>query len=178
MEIPEDHAETLAEQRDHLLGQLRYLIDEATALEPLLEDLPADTLETAPPHAFSVKEALGLLADCDRKVFLPRLHRIIAEDRPELRPLDEEQLVEGAAWGDVDLAEILTVLRENREELLSFLENLPPGEWGREGVLPGEEYQSIYELAYFIGQHDVHHLRQSSQMMHSTNLTDGQDLPK
>jgi hypothetical protein len=178
MEPHEDRADRLAEQRDRLLGQLRYLIDEAKALEPLLEDLPAEVLETSPPDEFSVKEALGLLADCDRKIFLPRLHRMIGEDRPELESIDEGRLVEDASWGKVSMPKILTAVEENRDELISFLENLPPDEWHREGLLSGGDTQTVYELAYFIGQHDVHYLRQLGLMMHSTNLTDGQDLPK
>lgn len=178
MEIPEDHVDTMADRREELMGQLRYLIDEAGALGPALAQLPEDVLETAPPDQFSVKQALGLLADGDRKVFRPRLHRIIAEDRPTLEPLDEERIVEQGEWNQADIPDILEAVREERKELITFLENLPAGEWDREGLLPDRESQNIYELAYFIGQHDVHHLRQLGLMMHGTNLTDGEDLPK
>lgn len=178
IELPDDHAEALAGERERMLGQLRYLIEEARALGPLLERLPADVLDMRPPDAFSTKETLGLLADCDRQIFLPRLHRIIAEDRPQLERLDEEVLVEEAAWAEASLDDILSTVQENRKEVVSFLENLPPEEWAREGVLPDEETQNIYELALFIGQHDVQYLRQLGQMMHDTNLTEGQDLPK
>ena len=178
IDLPDDHVESLADKREELLGQLKYLVAEARALGPLLANLPSDVLDMRPPDGYSTKETLGLLADGDRKVFLPRLHQIIADDRPVLEPLDEDALVEEGGWSEAPLADILSAVQESRQEIVSFLENLPPHEWARAGVLPDEEVQTIYELAHFIGQHDVHHLRRLSQTMHDTNLTEGADLPK
>lgn len=178
IDLPDNHVEALDGERERLIGQLRYLIEEARALGPLLEGLPSDVLDMRPPDGFSTKETLGLLADCDQQVFLPRLHQIIAEDRPQLESFDVDALVEGAEWADTSLSEILSTVREHRKEVVSFLENLPPNEWVREGVMPNDETQNIYELTLFIGQHDVQYLRQLGQMMHDTNLTEGQDLPK
>lgn len=178
IELPEDHARSLVGDRSKLLDQLRYLMEEAQALVPLLERLPAEVLEMRPPDGWSTKETLGLLADSDQKVFLPDLQRIIADEAPPIETPDEEALVEEASWNEAKVADILETVRERRAETVSFLENLPPEEWGREGVLQENETYSIYELALYIGRHDVYHLRKMSQRMHEANLTQGEDLPK
>lgn len=178
MELPKDHVQSLSDERAGLLDQLRYLISEAQALAPLLNDLPTEVLEMRPPEGWSTKQTLGLLADCDRQVFLPRLHRIVADDRPQVEAADEEALVEGADWNEKPVEEILAAVREARGDTVSFLDNLPPEEWARSGILPDGDPQNIYELALHITRHDLKYLRQLGRRMHEANLTDGQDLPK
>lgn len=166
------------EERQKLLDQLTHLREEAEALKPFLTDLPDELLESSPPQGYSTKETLGLLAASDRRVHLRRLRRIVAEDEPRFETVDEDAMVRESDWTERPVIDVLEEVREARDEVVSFLRELPAEEWERAGRTPEGDLQTVYGLAFEITQVDLVLLRSLGERMHEANLTDGEDLPK
>lgn len=166
------------DERQKLLDQLAHLREEAEALKSFLTDLPDELLESSPPQGYSTKETLGLLAASDRRVHLARLRRMVAEDEPRFEPVDEGDLVRESDWTERPVTDVLEEVREAREEVVSFLRELPAEEWERVGRTPEGDLQTVYGLAFEITQVDLVLLRSLGERMHEANLTDGEDLPK
>ena len=164
--------------RQAILDQLAYLLDEIDALEPIIGRIP-DALQTVRPFGQrSLREIYGLLATYDRQVYLPRFHRMVAEEEPTFVEADEDALLEAANWNEVPLKDILDPIREARRALLSFLEALPEADWSRTAYL-GEHRLDVYRLAHHITQHDADLLRTVGQRLHESHLTTrAEDLPK
>lgn len=167
------------ELRAELLEQLGYLQAEMEAVRSLLRRVPREVLEGRPFEGErSVKEMYGLLAASDREAFLPALERIIAEDGPELDPLDEQALLERTDWNARETAELVEEVIAARADLVRFMEAMPAPLWERTARVAGEEVD-VYGLAHAITQHDVEVLRAAGYRLHESRLTDrGEDLPK
>lgn len=166
-------------RREALIEQVAYLIDEVTALEGLLNRVPDSVLSEKPMGKWSIKEVLGHLADCDRDIFLPRLKTICKEPHPEFENIDQDRLVEESAWNDRSLEEILRALKEERYAVVDYLRSVPEEQWIRSGVFPNGKDRTIFDVAYYISQHDAHHLRSIAMLLHESHLTDRPtDLPK
>ena len=101
-----------------MLGQLAVLVDEANALATLLKAVPDEIIHGRPFDGVpSIREMLGGLADLDRGVRRTNLSRFLSETEVELESGDVAQSPDGEA---IDVTEILTTLRESREELIEI----------------------------------------------------------
>jgi hypothetical protein len=162
-----------ASRREALLDQLRYLLAELDALEPVLERLPADVLTASLPGERSVLATFAHLAALDREVHLDRLRRLVAEDEPAFEEQDPdgvEREVLGAALADA---------RSARETLVEAFERVPTEDWERTAVFPDEERRDVYEFALAVTHRDAAELRRLAHRMHESRLSDrAVDLPK
>jgi len=166
-EPPRDAA-TLAARREALLDQLGWLEDEAAALAPLLDALPAWAVEQAPlPTDLSAKQAFAALAVLDREVYPEWLRRLQEEDAPEVAFPDPLPTVEGANERPLD--DLLGDLRQSRVSLREAVAAVPAAAWARPVVLGGER-TDLYGLALAIVRHDADHLKELAYRLHEADL--------
>jgi hypothetical protein len=142
----------------------RALVMASLASAPtLLRALAGDATEaqaaTAPaPGEWSMVEVVRHLVQGDRDTFLPRLRRMLAEDRPRFESAP-------AAAGDrADLAALLDAFASARREVGRILGSLDDGGWRREGVSPSRGALSVEAYAGTMSDHDTEHLRQMAAL--------------
>ncbi len=138
-----------APQRAALLGQLRYLMDEAAMLRHVLPRVPEPLQEgRAREDALSLKETLALLAYLDTRVRVSALAGIPADAPSDLR--------EAVADAHGQPAEaLLDALTEARSVLVEAAEVLPPERWEE----PTASHATLYEYLYAVTQEDAGYLR-------------------
>ncbi len=155
-----------AERRAALVDQLRCLLAEAEALEPLLTGLPADVPAMHLPGERSVLGTLAHLAALDRRA-LSWLRCLLAEDAPVLddaAPADEAVPTEvGPALRD---------LRESRSALAGAFAALAPSDWSRAATFPDGVQRDVAAFALAIAQRDAAELRRLAYRLHESNLRD------
>jgi hypothetical protein len=139
-----DHGLTIA----HLRAAPRMLREMA-------RDCTAAQVATPPRSGeWSIVEVVRHLVEGDRDTFLPRLRRMLAEDRPVFparRPLEHDAS---------DLATLLDVFDRARAEVVKILSGLEERAWSREGVSPSRGPLSVEAYAASTVAHDTEHLRQ------------------
>jgi hypothetical protein len=105
-------------------------------------------------------EIVGHLIEADRRGFTGRLRQILASERPDLLPWDQEGVAAGRAdcsrsWDDV-LEEFVEVRREG----LLLLEELTIEDLDRVGLHPEVGELAVRDIVYEWPFHDRDHLRQ------------------
>ena len=115
---------------------------------------PEDATQRPGEGEWSVTEVARHLVEGDRDAFLPRLCRMLAEDRPVFDSRDR-------AGGDPsDLATLLIEFESARREAVRILRELDPASWNREGVSPSRGVVTIEAYALTMADHDDEHLAQ------------------
>ena len=141
-------------RRAALLDQLRYLLDEAEALGPLLARLPEDVLTAALPGERSPLETFAHLAALDREVYAPQLRGEAAPPEPERE-------------AKANLEDALADLHAARTDLVAAFEEAD--DWP----------ESRYDLALQIIHRDAEELKRLAYRMHESHITTrAVDLPK
>jgi uncharacterized damage-inducible protein DinB len=109
-----------------------------------------------PPRAgeWSAGEVVRHLVEGDRDKFLPRLRRMLAEDRPRFATSP------GAEGDDADLATLLAAFADARRHVVGLLAGARPEAWTREGISPSRGALSVEAYARSTVAHDTEHLRQ------------------
>ena len=168
-----------ADEQQALVQQLAYLIDEVEMLRVVIDRVPEAVLDAEPlDGTYSIKATYGLLATLDADVRRPRIERILANDEPELTPIDEADLVVATDWNARPIGDILDELLAARRRLVDYLRELPEEAWHETGRLDGEPV-TVFGLLYDALQTDTAHQRTLGYRLHEANLTDRpQDLPK
>lgn len=165
---PPRDPKTRAARREALLDQLGWLEDEAAALAPLLDRLPAWAVEQAPlPTDRTAKETFAGLAALDRDVYPAWLRRVQDEDAPDLRVPEGLPATEGA--NDRPLGDLLDGLRQSRAALREAFEAVPAEAWGHPLVLDGVE-TDLYGLALDVVRRDADHLKELAYRLHEADL--------
>lgn len=168
--------ETLRIRREALIDQLGWLADEATALEPMLAELPAWALDQAPlPDERTAKETLAHLAALDREVYPRWIELLVADDNPSLAGRDLET---DSVANVRDLSFLLNDVQTARASLMTVVESVPESEWTRNATLVDEEVD-LFDLVLSIVRHDADCLRNLAYRLHEAKLTNRpQDLAK
>jgi uncharacterized damage-inducible protein DinB len=124
-------------------------------LRALTRDCPPARAWTPPAAGeWSIAEVVRHLVDGERGAFLPRLRRMVAEDRPVF------QSGRGSAGDDADLDTLLAAFEAARRQSAGVLGSLDDTGWRREGVSPSRGPLTIAEYARTMADHDTEHLRQ------------------
>ena len=167
---PSREPAVLKARRLALVEQMRWLVDEAEALGPLLATLPAWALDQTPvPEERTVKETLAALASLDRETTPAWLDRIDAgEDTPAFTTPDLSGLAAGANERDLD--DLLTAVRTNRQPLADRVEAIPAETWDRPLRLDGEE-TDLYGLILTLVRRDADELKTLANRLHGADLT-------
>jgi hypothetical protein len=117
--------------RDELTGQVRYLVDEIDALQPLIRSVPDQILSTQPtPGSLSLKELYFDLLQ----------HSIEGAGR---LGCDASAVARGIG-ANSEIQQILTALREARMQLVACLEQSADEAW-QEGGESRETAEKIVE---------------------------------
>lgn len=170
---PSREPAVLEARRLALVDQLGWLVDEATALGPLLATLPAWAVDQSPvPEERTVKETLQALAALDRDVYPAWLDQAEASgeapEAPAFTAPDLSALGDGA--NDRDLDALLQEVKDAREPLAARVAQITPEAWDRPLVLDGET-TDLYGLALAIVQRDADELKTLAYRLHSADLT-------
>ena len=130
------------------LDALRFVLDRGT---------PAAVEARPRADEWSARENLAHLAR-HHAVFLERLRRLLAEDRPALGRYRAEDDPEWPAWQALPLGDVLERLRALRAELLGLVRSLSPAESARIGIHPSFGALDVAGWLDFFLLHEAHHL--------------------
>lgn len=136
-------------------------------LRAMAADAGARAWTPPAPGEWSIAEVVRHLVHGDRDTFLPRLRRMLAEDRPVFDtrgPRDDDPR---------DLALLLDRFAAARADVLALLAGLDGPGWRREGVSPSRGPVTVEAYARTMAEHDREHLRQIQDVRGALGL-----LPK
>lgn len=149
-------------EKDRLLWNLRSLPNEVS---DLIEDLDEDGLRWRPmPNKWSVKEIVCHLRDIE-EVHLARYRLVLSEDAPLLPSVDQNRLAIERDYIGADAASALTAFRSLRDEVIRFLEAVPPDSWSRGGVHRSAGPLTLERLVVRQKDHDLKHLIQMKDII-------------
>ena len=131
------------------------------AIAALAEGLGVDALRWRPRAGeWCLTEVLAHLLDLERTLFLPRLQRIVAEERPAFETFDLEAWARARDHRLRDFAADLEAVRQARAQTIRFLEALPRGAAERRGLSGHYGPVTLAQYATHAADHDVEHLAQ------------------
>ena len=117
------------------------------------------------PGEWSIALVVRHLMEGDRDTFLPRLRRMVAEERPVFD-------TKGGAYTEGrDLPAMVSAFEAARGEAVRSLKALDAEGWRREGVSPSRGSLTIAEYARTMAEHDIEHLRQIHDVREALGLT-------
>ena len=117
------------------------------------------------PGEWSIAEVVRHLVEGDRDTFLPRLRRLLAEDRPIFQSQSRQEPKD-----PLDLSTLLATFESARGEVAKMLNGLEPDQWAREGVSPSRGAVSVEAYAAAMAAHDTEHLQQIHQVRSALGL--------
>ena len=128
-------------------------------LHELLKDLtPAQDDARPDPERFTIREAVAHLADWE-PIWLGRVEKILAEDRPEIENLDEGEFAIRNRYDLADVSERAGKFAVGRAALVAALRPLTAEQWERVGVREWGPL-SLDGFAAMILGHDGFHFQQ------------------
>ncbi len=135
-------------------------------LRRLAEDASSAQVTQPPkPGEWSISDVVRHLVEGDRDTFLPRLRRMLAEERPVFPSRDRQ-----ASADRSDLATLLGAFESVRGEVVKILKGLELSQWAREGVSPSRGAVSVEAYAATMAGHDTEHLQQIHQVRSALGL--------
>jgi DinB superfamily len=138
-----------------LVGRLTTQLE---SVDLVLARAAAGALEARPrPEEWSARENLAHLAR-HHAVFLARLRRLLAEDRPALGRYRAEEDPDWPAWAALPLDEVVDRLRTLRAELIVLVGSLSRTESARTGLHPMFGELDVAGWLDFFLLHEAHHL--------------------
>lgn len=140
------------------MGPHARLETQLEALDLVLAGATPALLDAQPaPGEWSARENLAHLAR-HATVFLERLERIVAEDRPRLGRYRAEDDPAWPEWSRLPLDDTLARLRQTRRRLIAWVGSLTPEQAAREGIHPSFGAMTIPRWLDFFLLHEAHHL--------------------
>jgi hypothetical protein len=152
----------MLDRREEILKTLRATPVVLRALVDGVAD--ARLRHRSAPGEWAIIEVVGHLADTEERA-LGRVHRMLAEQDPQLEPFDQEALAEQRRYLDLDLEGELARLERLRREHLAVLEGLDRAGWERTGRHGehGEMSLELYET--HVAAEEVDHLAQIARLL-------------
>jgi DinB superfamily len=129
-------------------------------LRALLTSLSEHALRATPAAGgFAPIEDAWHLRDLEVEGHLPRIRRILAEERPVLTPIDGDQLALERRYLERELGAALDEFAQFREASLGVLGALNDAAWSRRALFE-ERSISLHELVVAMAEHDESHLNE------------------
>jgi uncharacterized damage-inducible protein DinB len=116
------------------------------------------------PAEWSIGQVVRHLVEGEYDAFLPRLKRMLAEERPVF---DKRG---GTCVYGHDLAALVAQFEAVRSEAVKILEALDAPAWQRQGVSPSRGPVSIADYTRTMAEHDIEHLRQIHDVRRTLGL--------
>jgi uncharacterized damage-inducible protein DinB len=140
------------------LGPLVRLGTQLDSLDAILAGVDDAKLARRPPNGkWSAHEHLAHLARY-HEVFLERLDRVLAENRPQLGRYRTEDDPGAAPWFSLPTAQVIERMRKLRARLVERATKLTADEWRRTGVHPAFGEMALALWIEFFLVHEAHHL--------------------
>jgi uncharacterized damage-inducible protein DinB len=136
-------------------------------VEELIRSVNTDIMEIKPRGKWSIKEHIGHLGDLE-PLWLGRMDDF-ANHRFELRPADlTNEKTHTANHNTKDIKILLQQFREQRRQLIGRLRNLDQEQLELRLLHPRlKTPMRIIDHAYFVAEHDDHHLASVSEIIQS-----------
>jgi len=130
-------------------------------LEQVAEGLGVDHMRRRPKEGeWCIKEVMAHLLDTETAVFLPRLRRMVSEDRPTFQPFSPETWARSSDHREGRFADDLAAFASARRQTIAFLRSLPPAAATRVGLSAYFGPVTVAQFATHIVDHDLEHLAQ------------------
>ena len=137
-----------------VVAALQRQLDEFVGLLGGITEEQANTVH--PPYAWTIKQVIGHMIDCER-VFGCRALRFARNDPQPLPGFDETPYAQNANFGLYPIRELAAEFADVRRSHISFFRYLEDKAWGRSGVANNSTI-SVRALAYAMAGHARHHL--------------------
>ena len=123
--------------------------------------LSAEQLRQRPGEGeWSMKEVMAHLRDLERDLFLPRLRRILEEERPQFESFDPDVWARSRDHREGSFERDLEEFAAARARTLAFLAALPDGAVARLGLSGYFGPVTLAQYATHVVDHDLEHLGQ------------------
>ncbi len=151
-----------------LPGIMERLEGTPARIETKVRGLSADRLEFKPADKWSIKEEIGHLGDLE-PLWLGRIDDFEA-GLGELRPADmSNKKTYEADHQKKDIMELVGYFTSQRNELVRRMRDLNGDILSRISMHPRlKTPMRVVDLAYFVAEHDDHHLANISAIIHGT----------
>lgn len=130
-------------------------------LRELTLALPAAAAEHHPgSRRWCIKEVVGHLKEEDKRDFVGRIEKMLAESEPTLEVNDQAKVARERKDCDKRINELLDEFATRRATSTGFVQRLSAGDLERGGVHPKIGPIRVRELLHEWVYHDLNHLRQ------------------
>lgn len=130
-------------------------------LPQVAEGLTVGHLRHRPKEGeWCIKEVMAHLVNTETEVFLPRLRRMVSEDRPTFQPFSADAWAQSADHRDGRFTDDLASFASVRRQTVAFLKGLPPAAASRIGLSGFFGPVTVAQFATHIVDHDLEHLAQ------------------
>ncbi|MBA3943771.1 MAG: DinB family protein [Herpetosiphonaceae bacterium] len=145
------------DDRQILIAKLRSLPDQ---LEALVQGLTPKQLTTlVASDSWTVAQHIHHIADSHMNSFI-RVKLILTEERPLLKPYDQDRWVTLVDERGLPITTSLQILRGLHERWVALWESLEGTDWEREGVHLEVGLVKLADLLQSYAQHGEDHMRQ------------------
>ena len=145
------------EERANAIARLRSLPDQ---LEAAVRGLTAEQLTTAfMPNEWTVAQNVHHVADAHMNVFV-RFKLILLEDRPMLKPFDQNDWAETVDATGADISTSLGIIRGIHLRWADLMDTLDESDWSRAGNHPERGAITLDDLLDYYSEHGYLHIQQ------------------
>ena len=144
---------------DHIALLLERLVGIPEQIAAVVAGWDIGQLRASPDGMWSAAEILAHIRASD-DILAPRLYAILTRDNPPLAEYDERRWAEVAGYAEARFAPSLTTFRLRRQELVSTLGRIAPGDWGRIGTHETRGPITLQALAEMLVAHEEEHCAQ------------------
>jgi hypothetical protein len=130
-------------------------------LEQVAEGIGPEHMRRRPKEGeWCLKEVMAHLLNTETDVFLPRLKRMVAEERPTFEPFSAEAWARSGDHREGRFTDDLAGFARARRQTVAFLKGLPPAASTRVGLSGFFGPVTVAQFATHIADHDLEHLAQ------------------
>jgi hypothetical protein len=132
---------------------------------PLVREVPAAVLKRRPrPEKWSAHEHACHLAQV-QPLFFERLERMLAEEKPKIRPYLPDQDDPEDALLKVELDEALERFQRDRTRLVARVRQLPAAAWDRTADHGEYSHYSVFIMFRHVAMHDMLHAYRIEELL-------------
>jgi hypothetical protein len=144
------------QRREELVARYK---DGYRAVAAALEGATEADLDARPaPGKWSAREIVHHLADSEMTSAI-RLRQLVAEDRPAIRPYDQEEFARRLHY-DRPIASSLLAFRAARSSTADLLDHMSDADWTREGTHPEHPRYGVDRWLEIYADHAHNHADQ------------------
>ncbi len=148
-------------ERQEMVEKVRQL---PAAVEAAVEGLDDRQLDTAPGAGeWSIRQVVHHLADSHMNLFI-RMKLTLTEERPTLRPYDQERWAELPDTTSLPISASLQLLKGLHQRAVGLLEAVPEDGWQRSAFHPEVGEVNLTQLLATLAGHGENHLRQMAKI--------------